>query len=188
MIWTARLLGGFYMIAWIIVLRQVAMNRVLDAALAALAGERTTAADRMQQRLLFTGACLTLASGLALLTLSRFAIPLFVLNSLFQGGYLLWARRSMPTQSTEGARGRRATVNAFLLFLAATLFVLAMRDKLATPWRVPAGFLPDLLSPGPVHGLAEFGVIAGITAIIALRYIMLSRLDATPRDVASDGA
>ncbi len=67
---------------------------------------------------------LTLASGVALATLSPLAPTLFIANAIVQGGYLAWAARALPPADADEARGRRQTQNAFVIYLVATAFVV----------------------------------------------------------------
>jgi len=70
---------------------------------------------------------------------------------LLQCGYLLWAGRAFPPQDAMEAGGRRSTIRAFLLYLAAFSFVLVLdRMELWRAWVEPA--------------LVELAVIAVLSA------------------------
>lgn len=167
--WLARLIGGFYVFGGIMVLRHSPMDRLMDATLAALTGEATPANERTKSKMLFNGALLTLASGLGLFSLSRWAFPLFVVNTLFQAVYLLWAHTAMPAADAEDAEGRRQTRNAFFIYVIATGFVFyAARRGLLHAWPVfPAGW----------RGLAsEITIISGLTGAAAWWFLRQGKL------------
>jgi len=123
--------GAFYVFAGVVVLRTMVLDRVMNQLLAAL-NEPSAPKERMKSRVLTMGAYLTLAGGAALLLLGPLALPLFAANAAWQGGYLLWAERALPPEDDDEARGRRQTKNAFVVYLAATAFVvwLAMQGML----------------------------------------------------------
>lgn len=130
--------GAFYVFAGFVVLRAAALDRVMDAFLAAL-NDPSAPNEQMRSRVLTAGAFLTLAGGVLLMLLSPLAAPMFVLNAVWQGGYLLWADKALPPEDADDARGRQQTKNAFVVYLAATAFVvwLAVQGQLR-PWDVPA--------------------------------------------------
>lgn len=129
--------GAFYVFAGVVVLRAMALDRVMDALLAAL-NDPSGPKEKMRSRVLMVGAFLTLASGVVLMLLSPLAAPVFVANAVWQGGYLLWAERALPPEDEDDARGRRQTKNAFFVYLAATAFVvwLGVQGQLRS-WDVP---------------------------------------------------
>lgn len=130
-------IGAFYVFAGVVVLRAMALDRVMDAMLAAL-NDPSGPKEQLRSRILMVGAFLTLASGVALMLLSPLAAPVFVANALWQGGYLLWAETALPPEDEDDARGRRQTKNAFVVYLAATAFVvwLAVQGQLRS-WEAP---------------------------------------------------
>lgn len=129
--------GAFYVFAGVVVLRAMALDRVMDAFLAAL-NDPGSSKEKMRSRILMGGAFLTLASGVALMLLSPLAAPVFVANALWQGGYLVWAEAALRPEDEDDARGRRQTKNAFVVYLAATAFVvwLGVQGHLRS-WSVP---------------------------------------------------
>ena len=129
--------GAFYVFAGVVVLRAMALDRLMDAMLAAL-NDPSGPKEQMRSRILMGGAFLTLASGVALMLLSPLAAPVFAVNALWQGGYLVWAETALPPEDEDDARGRRQTKNAFVIYLAATAFVLwlAVQGQLRS-WDVP---------------------------------------------------
>lgn len=129
--------GAFYVFAGVVVMRAMALDRVMDQLLAAL-NESSAAKEQMRSRVLSVGAYLTLAGGAALMLLSPFAAPVFAINALWQGGYLMWAEKALPPEDESDALGRRQTKNAFVIYLAATAFVMWLAAQgLLRPWGVP---------------------------------------------------
>lgn len=134
MMYAAIAIGAFYVFAGVVVMRSMAMERLMDKVLAAL-NDPTDATDQMRVAVLSAGAVLTLASGMALAILSPLALPLFAANVVVQGGYLLWATRAIPPEDASAARGRSQTRNAFVIYCVAAAFVawLATQGYLR-PW------------------------------------------------------
>jgi hypothetical protein len=129
--------GAFYVFAGVVVMRAMALDRVMDQVLAAL-NDPSTPKEVMRSRVLSAGAFLTLAGGVALMLLSPLAAPVFAAGSLWQGGYLLWAEKSLPPEDENEARGRKQTKNAFVIYLAATAFVGWLATQgLLRPWGAP---------------------------------------------------
>lgn len=117
MSWLAYVIGAFYLLGGLVALRQARVNLMLDRALAAVSLVTITREDRIVGAWMVAAAVLTLGSGAALLALSRWAVPVFVLCWLSQALYLLWAVRTKDY-------GRMATVQAFALYTLATLLVV----------------------------------------------------------------
>lgn len=152
--------GAFYAIAGVVVLRRLAMDSLLDLALQAITLEKTDAKERLQSRALTLGGCLTLASGLALTTLSPWATVLFAANSVGQGAYLLWAWKALPPESEDEQKGRNQTINAFVIYLAAFAFVAhAHSQGVLSPWSIDVGGFSWLIEP-VVIGAVTAGVWA----------------------------
>ena len=87
----------FYVFAGIVVLRAIALDRVMDAMLEAL-NDPTAPNEKIRSRVLLAGAVFTLSSGAALMILSPLSAPLFLANALWQGVYLLWAEKALPPE------------------------------------------------------------------------------------------
>lgn len=163
--WVAVAVGAFYVFAGIVVLRSMAMDSLLDAALEAITLEKTDAKERIKSRLLTFGGCLTLASGLALMTLSPWATVIFAANTLVQGAYLLWAWKALPPESDVEKKGRNQTINAFILYLAAFAFVVhAHSQGVLAHWPFDVGPFSWIIEP-----LAIGAVTAGVWAKWFLR-------------------
>jgi hypothetical protein len=139
--YAAVAIGAFYVFAGVVVLRATATDRVIDQVLAALS-DPSAPSEQIRSRVLGIGAFLTLASGASLMLLSPLAVVVFVANVLWQGGYLLWAERALPPEDESEARGRRQTQNAFVIYAAATAFVLWLATQgLLRPWDGPVAWL-----------------------------------------------
>lgn len=153
MSWIAMAVGGLYIVAGAFVLRMMKLDVLMDGLLQALEGKPTSANERWKSAILTAGAYLTLAGGAALATLSFLALPLFLANTVVEGGYLVWATRALPPGDADETKGRRQTTNAFVIYAAACAFVV---------WLSVQGGLRAW--PGEVEGLAiELLVVGGIT-------------------------
>lgn len=147
-------IGLFYALGGVALIRHIAMDRLLDQAIAAITLKR----DRVEEtstRLLTIGAWLTLASGLALMAQSRAALVIFILNIMAQGGHLVWAARNQPPANDMEQRGRAATRNALLIYVGVFGLVLLMeRHGLWRSW----------LGSGMTGLAADLVAISGVTA------------------------
>lgn len=126
--WILFAIGVFYAAGGIVLVRRMAMDSLLDKAIAAITLKR----DRTEEastRILTIGAGLTLASGLTLLAASRAALPVFVLNILVQAGYLIWTGRAQPPGNELERRGRQATTNALFIYIGVFGLVLMMEQQ-----------------------------------------------------------
>lgn len=129
--------GAFYAFAGAVVMRALALDRIMNQLLAAL-NDPEAAKERRRSHVMTVGAFLTSGGGVALMLLSPFAPPLFVVGALWQCGYLLWAERALPPEDDDDARGRRLTKNAFVVYLAAAAFVVWLAARgLLRPWSAP---------------------------------------------------
>jgi hypothetical protein len=125
----AYIIGAFYVFAGLVVLRTMAMDRLLDDAIAKLTLKPTEKDEKVKSFLLTLGGVLTFAGGVALAMLSIWALPLFAANVLVQGAYLLWALKYAKPENALEEKGRKQTINAFLLYCAAFVFVIVCRDE-----------------------------------------------------------
>lgn len=126
--WLLFAIGVFYAAGGIVLIRRMAMDTLLDKAIAAI----TLKPDPIEEaatRILTVGAGLTLASGLTLMAQSRAALPVFILNILVQAGYLIWAGRAQPPQNDLERRGRQATINALLIYIGVFGLVILMEQQ-----------------------------------------------------------
>lgn len=163
MIYAAMAVGAFYVFAGFVVMRAMVLDRLMDQVLAALK-DPGSARERMRSNVLSVGAFLTMAGGVALVILSPVAVVLFAINALWQGGYLLWAERALPPEDEADKRGRQQTKNAFVIYLAATAFVL---------WLAGQGYLRPWNAPLSSHAI-DVAVMAAVVAA-AWAFIHLPR-------------
>jgi hypothetical protein len=142
--WLLRGMGLFYTLAGVAYARHFALDGAMDKMLEALEGP-PPAKEKIKSYWLKTGAALTVASGLALLTLSWWIVPLMIANAIVQGAWLAYARRAFPPEDEAEARGRRQTTNAFLIWLIATAIALIAVWGAGSP--VVPGLVQDWLPP-----------------------------------------
>jgi hypothetical protein len=173
--YAAVAIGAFYVFAGVVVLRAMALDRVMNQLLAAL-NEPSAPKERMKSRVLTVGAVLTLASGVSLMLLSPLAPPVFLASALWQGGYLLWAEKALPPEDGDEARGRKQTKNAFVVYLAATAFVA---------WLAAQGLLRPWGGPVTSHAIDLVVMAAAIAA--AWAFIHRPRRSAKDEAAALDG-
>lgn len=121
--WIARAVGLFYLAGGLLTLRAGRMEAFLDTAISRISGEPADPAERLRGWSMIIIGGLTTISGLLLLLLLKAALYAFLANGAWQGAYLLWARGALPPGDTLAALGRRRSVNAFLVWLAMTVFV-----------------------------------------------------------------
>lgn len=152
--WILFVIGVFYTLGGVVLIRQMAMDTLLDNALAAIALKH----DRKEEtatRILSAGAALTLASGLTLMAQSRAAVIVFALNMIVQTGYLAWSAKARPPEDEPERRGRQATRNALLIYTG--VFGLVILMELNGQWRAWLG--------GGTGGLiSELVAVAFVTA------------------------
>lgn len=118
-----RIVGAFYIFAGLVAMRAMVMDRLMDGMLAALSGNAPPLKDKVRRFLLGSGAALTFSGGIALALLHFLALPLMLLNAITQAVWLLYAQKNFPPEDHDDARGRRQTINAFMIYLAATALV-----------------------------------------------------------------
>ncbi len=121
---TARLVGAFYVFGGIVALRAVALDSVLDQALASMTRDRPDPEDVLRRRILAATSVVTGVSGLSLVLLSGWAVWLFLLNLGLQAGWLVFAARRFPPADESEAQGRRQVARAALIWAVATAMVL----------------------------------------------------------------
>lgn len=174
-VFVAWAMGLFYAIGGLVHMRALAVDDVVDDMLAML-GDRDAGKERLRTRIMTAGAALTFASGVSLMMHSRWTLAIFACNTLLQGAYLLWARQAFPPQDAMETVGRRSTIRAFLLYLAAFAFVLVLdRIELWRVWVEPA-----------VVELAIIAALIGATSWF-VRGLSQKRGDATAARFASPG-
>jgi hypothetical protein len=146
-----RIVGAFYAFAGYIATRAALTSHLLDQAIAAIALKKPSRTEQAQAGWLLTSACVILAGGILLLFGLATAAWLFLVSALMQAAYITYvAPRYFDPVDPPDAKGRRGSVNAFVVYSAATAFVLwgSMQGKL--------GAMSDM----PWHAAAALGVIA----------------------------
>ena len=165
----ATAVGAFYIFAGIVALRMMRFDSLMDTMLEALEGKPPPAAERWKSAILGAGAGLTLASGVALATLSPLAPPLFAANAIVQAGYLLWAARALPPTDADEVKGRGQTQNAFVIYLAATAFVVWLHtNAILRPWPAEAYTLS-------LATLSREGLLVGAITLAGLALMFVPR-------------
>ena len=166
-----RAIGAFYAFAGYVATRAGLTSYFVDRAIAAIALKKPTAAETAQTIWLLCAAMLILAGGLALMLLMELAAWLFAASALAQAAYLfLLAPRYFDRDDPADPRGRRQSTNAFVVYAAATAFVL---------W---AAFKGRLLSWQDV----PWPLLAAAGALLAAHVVHVLRLVAKP--MSSGGA
>lgn len=136
-----RLVGLFYILAGVVVARRQVMESFLDNALAAITLKPVPRADRLRGRWMLATAVAVFAGGVLLSALSLLALPAFLACAAVQALYIASiAPRLIDPEEEPDPAGRRVTVNAFLIYLAATVLVGAaalaglLRRPQDEPW------------------------------------------------------
>jgi hypothetical protein len=124
--WLAYAVGAFYVLGGLLVIRAGRAELFLDRALNQITGEPTPLTERVRAAYALGVGLMILAGGVALLAMSRWAVVLFVASLLVQTAYLLWASRALPPSDAAEAKGRRSSINASLIYAAATALVLSL--------------------------------------------------------------
>lgn len=158
-----RVIGAFYAFAGYVGTRAALSSNLVDRAIAALSGERPSRAEVMQTTWLLVAACVILAGGVMLLLLVDVAAWVFLGSALAQAVYLyLVAPRYFDVEEAPDARGRQQSTNAFVLYAAATAYVL---------WAQYMGKLVDWRDV-PWQALAvASAVVAGYVAYVFLMFL-----------------
>lgn len=168
--------GAFYVFAGVVVMRAMVLDSAMNQMLAAL-NDPVAPKEVLKSRVLTAGALLTLAGGAALMLLSPLAAPLFAVGALWQAGYLLWAEKALPPEDDDEARGRQQTKNAFVVYLAATAFVVWLAAQgLLRPWDVPVA----------THSIDAAVIVVAIGAAWAYLHLPRSKRDAEQATPSGD--
>jgi hypothetical protein len=119
------IVGAFYAFAGYVATRAALTSHFMDRAIAAIACKKPSAEDIAQTYWLLAAATVVLAGGIALVFLLESAVWLFLASAAGQAFYLLvLAPRYFDVVDPPDPRGRRQTTNAFIIYLAATAFVV----------------------------------------------------------------
>ncbi len=164
----ARFMGALYIYGGYAALKMMLFDREMDGLLTLLEMKPRHPREGTRRLLLTTGAILTGFSGMALLTLSMWAAPLFVLGLIAQIVWLIWAQIYYRPEDEAEARGRRQTIIAALLYAVVTVFVLrGAQDGSLLPWNAPL----------PLVALAGLGLAGGIYIFNTKKKMRGSALD-----------
>ena len=133
-----RLIGAFYALAGYVATRAGLTSYFIDRAIAAIALKKPTTAETAQTVWLLGAAMLILIGGVLLMLLLELAAWAFAASSLAQVAYLFFvAPRYFDVDDPPDPRGRRQSTNAFVVYTAATAFVLwaALTGGRLLPWK-----------------------------------------------------
>jgi hypothetical protein len=149
-------IGAFYTFAGIVGLRVAVQGRFMDMAIAGISATKPPAAETARGLWLLCSSVVVLAGGLFLVLRLEWSAAVFAVSALSQALYLLvLAPRIFDPADPPDARGRQQTINAFILYSAATLFVLwAQRSN-------------RLMGPGTVGWPAVWFVLGLTVAALA---------------------
>lgn len=153
-----RLVGGFYTFAGVAAVRGTLMSRFLDQAIAAIGGSTPNRAETARELWIICASLIVLAGGVALMLRIDLAVWLFVISALAQVLYLgVLAPQFLDVDDPPDPQGRAQTIKAFVVYLAATAFVLwAHSSGHLTDWRT----LPTLVINGAVCAIVGYGAYA----------------------------
>ena len=137
-----RAVGAFYVLAGWLGLRAIAMDALLDKAIAAIGSTAEDPKEAARRRIL---ACFTVAigaSGAALALLSIWALPLFLANTAFQAAWIAGGRMKFIDAADDDAASRRQLTNAAILYALATAGVVWLWWQGGLhPWNDPAAII-----------------------------------------------
>jgi hypothetical protein len=128
-----RVIGAFYAFAGLVATRSAMMSRFIDEALAAISLQKPKPAETARSVWMFAGAALVFAGGVFLLAGLKLAAWTFAASALAQASYIyVVAPRYLDADDPPDAQGRQQTTNAFVIYAAATAFILwaAYRGRL----------------------------------------------------------
>lgn len=156
------LIGVFYALAGLVAIRASLQGRMLDVAISKISMAPPKRAETARGLWLLISSVVVLAGGLLLIVKIEYAATAFVISAIGQAVYLLVvAPWFLDPGDPPDEKGRQQTINAFILYSAATLFVLwAYRtDRLMPGYAVNQGFLwaaYAAIAVALVHGLWRF--------------------------------
>ncbi len=143
-----RIIGAFYAFGGIVATRAGLMSQLIDQAIAAIALKKPTRSERAQNAWMMATAALVLIGGVLLLAGLQIAAWVFLASSLGQAAYIYYvAPRFFDGKNEPDGDGRRASTNAFVIYSAATAFILwaAYRGRLV---RLDEASTPALVAVG----------------------------------------
>lgn len=120
-----RVVGAFYVFAAYVAARASLMSLLIDRAIAAISLEKPARADVLKSYWLLAASVIVMAGGAALLVLLDIALWAFLASAIGQAVYLFHvAPRYFDAGDPPDAVGRRQSLNAFVIYLIATAFVV----------------------------------------------------------------
>lgn len=145
--------GAFYTFAGLVGLRMAVQGRLLDIAIAGISLKRPPVAETERGLWLLISSLVVLAGGIFLILRLDWAAAAFVISAAGQALYLLLlAPVFFDPADPPDAKGRQQTINAFILYSAATVFVL---------WAYRTGkLMPPAMAGWPIVWVA-LGILAG---------------------------
>ncbi|MGQ0458000.1 MAG: hypothetical protein ACT4OU_13190 [Hyphomicrobium sp.] len=173
-----RLVGAFYAFAGVVATRATITAALLDKAIAQISLQKRPLRDRARMWWLFAASVAIFAGGLTLVAQLEAAQWIFVASALGQAVYLaILAPFYFDAEEPPDAVGRKGTINAFVLYVAATAFVL---------WGGGAGKLKSFADAGPAAiAIAATGLAVYLAYLVKTAWLAL-RPAATPAPIAED--
>lgn len=148
-----RFVGAFYAFAGFVAARSALMSSFIDRAIAAIGGKKQSRIEQVRTAWMLVAAAIVFAGGVALMALLDVAPWLFLASAAGQAAFLFYvAPRIFDVEDPPDARGRRQSTNAFIIYLAATAFVV---------WALSTGRLISVAEANP-------GVLAAAAGALAL--------------------
>lgn len=142
-----RLVGGFYLFAGWLGLRAILLDSVLDKALAAISAGKADPKERGRRWVLGASTVAIGASGAALMTMSAWALPLFVGSVAAQAVWIGGARRLFISAEDDDEASRRQLVNAAILYGLVAIGVIWLWDAgRLQPFDEPVGVVATTLA------------------------------------------
>ncbi len=158
-----RCVGAFYTFAGVLATRATLMSYVVDRAISAISLQQLSKAEFARTLWLGLASVIIFLGGVALALLHNSAAWLFLAAAIGQAFYLaVLAPLIFDAADPPVGTGRQQTINAFVLYLAATAFVL---------WATHSGRLLDVDQMSPLLlATAGVGTAAFFSYVIAALY------------------
>lgn len=142
-----RLVGGFYLFAGWLGLRAILLDSVLDKALTAISAGKADPKEQGRRWVLGASTVAVGASGAALMTMSAWALPLFVGSVAAQAVWIGGARRFFIAAGEDEETSRRQVVNAAILYGLVAIGVVWLWDAgRLQPFDEPVGVVATTLA------------------------------------------
>ena len=142
-----RFVGGFYLFAGWLGLRAILLDSVLDKALTAISAGKADPKEHGRRWVLGASTVAIGASGAALMTMSAWALPLFVGSVAAQTVWIGGARRFFIAAGEDEEASRRQIVNAAILYGLVAIGVVWLWDAgRLQPFDEPVGVVATTLA------------------------------------------